>query len=155
MKGIAFKLLVGSMILALVGLVFSIVITKLYVEKGIVKLEPVVKQESMVSNLRVDSGVASQDQNWFRVSSTIKNTSKTPVSVIDVQLSINGGGNIFDQRYVTLSQVIEPGKSITFDNTFDYPYEKEIPQDLEVSANIVNVKVPSKVTYTMDPVVFN
>lgn len=146
--------MVGSILFLLVLLVGSMFIYKSYVEKGTAELRSTVKQDTVAKKLKVESVICTQDDKWFRVASTIKNTSDTPVSSINMRLFINSAGDIFDSRIVNISQVIGPGKSITIDNTFDYVV-REIPQGIEAEAEIINLKVPAEVFYTIEPLLFN
>ena len=149
-----FKIFTGTILFLVFLLLSSILIVGFTVEEGTLQLIPVAKQESVVQKLRIESAISSIDDTWFRVASTIKNESSVPISTIDLRIAINQAGQNFDNRYVSLPDILAPGESVSFDNTFDYP-GRQIPPDLQAEAKILNVKIPSEVSYSLEWLVFN
>lgn len=149
-----FKIFTGTILFLVFLLVSSIFIVGFMVKEGSVQYKSVAKQDTIVQKLRVNSAISAVDDTWFRVVSTIKNESNIPISTIDLRIAINQAGVSFDNRYVSLPNILAPGETISFDNTFDYPGRK-LPQDLQAEAEILNVKVPAKVSYSLEWLVFN
>ncbi|AEF94691.1 hypothetical protein Desca_1847 [Desulfotomaculum nigrificans CO-1-SRB] len=109
------------------------------------QVEKPVKVDTIVNKISIESLVCRQEANWLRVTGNIKNNSEYPVTSVEGQLTLNGGGGTpFDSRLIDLTQGkrLEPGEVLTFDSTFDYG-KKTIPQ-LTVDAKITRLKVLPK-----------
>ncbi|MDO7788320.1 hypothetical protein [Desulforamulus aquiferis] len=103
-------------------------------------VEP-VKQEQVKGKVTIKSEVGHQDENWLRVTGSVKNTSEYSVTAIESKVVLMGEGQVFDSRILTLSQgkVLRPGETLTFDSTFDYG-SREVPL-IDAEAEIVNLQV--------------
>lgn len=149
-----FKIFTGTILFFVFLLVSSIFIMGFVLKEGSVQLKSVAKQDTVVQKLRINSVISAVDETWFRVVSTIKNESNIPISTIDLRIAINQAGESFDNRYVSLPDMLDPGETISFDNTFDYPGQK-LPEDLQAEAEILNVKIPAEVSHSLEWFVFN